>query len=149
MDAKAKKRILIAKDVLKLLDAKKISPKRGVYINLSDVKVTDEEIPLEKILKSKKSCQACALGSLLYAYVNRFNEVRAGDIAEPDLHIASRDYLSLNPHQGDCTVVLSKYFYYHQLHLIEGCFEGRFGYKQQSLRSIMNNVIKNKGEFIP
>jgi len=81
---KAEKRVLIAKDVLKLLGAKRFKAKTGnAYLRVNkNITQKHIDLPLEEILKTTKNCEACALGSLFYAHVNRFNQVKVHDLEE-------------------------------------------------------------------
>jgi hypothetical protein len=142
---KAEKRVLIAKDVLELLDAGKFKAKTGNGYFKTNKRISSGNInfPLEKILKTTKECEVCALGALFYAHVNRFNQIKANDLG-----LVKGDILYCG--WDDATSNLSKYFFREQLHNIERDFEkdgspGRIA--NDKLSKIMNNIIKNKGEY--
>jgi len=146
---KTEKRVLIAKDVLELLAQEKIHEARGSYMSLNayDNIFFNKEDSLEKSLKNLQySCQVCALGSLLYAHVNRFNEVKTGAVMHGPW---------FGPDQKETMDPLLSYFSKSQLALIENYFEG-YDYEKGnyltfrvSIETIMKNIIKNKGSFKP
>ena len=157
---KAKKRVLIAKDVIKLLDLKKIKSVRGLYLNLNGEDTKDSNAPVEKVLKKKKSCQVCALGSLFYAHVNRFNKVKVKNLRN-EYYDARWNHPNnqFEATQFNICKPLHSYFSQEQLLLIEDYFEENNIYsstvndyipaKKMSIRAIMENIIKNNGTFIP
>lgn len=161
-NAKALKRIEIAKEVLHLLEEKKIRAKGGYYIR-----------PNYYLPKSQQniSCEVCAVGALVIAALHSGNP--------PD--IAGND-------PDKVLKILEPYFDFKQLALIEAAFEGNeygeniratlfsmsdynndercskyFVYNDEFVRArrmfkerdyneilteIMENIIHNDGEFV-
>jgi len=164
--SKAELRVEIAKDVLKLLEAKKITAKSMVYIEVSDRDDYHKEgLSLKGILPKVKKCKVCALGSMFYGYVNRHNSYNLSATG------------SINAIQAsEMRILLSDIFSRKQLQLIEGAFEqGDYSdfndYAESTIERtikfrkrnsdkvqvsdkkamslIMKNIIKNKGTFKP
>jgi hypothetical protein len=180
LSAKAKMRILIAKDTLKWLAAKKLKLAPGTYFNLPNKSVPtnnskkDLNRKLDKVLETvSKPCDVCALGGMFYSMVRRYDGVK--------LYEGNTEYAS-GPNGSEVYVSsvtgsivydrLKKYFSAQQLGLIETAFEETimgncvnndndyyrledarvFAYNKPSatrLKMIMENIIKNKGEFNP
>lgn len=164
-----KKRVMLARDVLRSLDQERIKAQTGHYVNgfesdsdssraefnekLSSTGEADE-IPLT-IPMYGEDCTVCAKGALFVAKVDRLNGVTVGDFVS---------YADLDPSR-----FLLDYFSRRQLDLIEAAFERDrmsldpydsdakaaiafgSGYVShaQRMRAIMENVIENNGEFRP
>lgn len=110
--------------------------------------------------KRVNRCKVCALGSIFVSAVNLYNgvEFKSGNEA-----CEAFESLELSP--------LSKYFSPHELSFIETCFEGEdsahwtdidgkdsaiaiaynrsFPSSKSRLVSIMKNIVRNKGNFVP
>src|SRR5579885_1896683 len=97
--SKAEQRVAIAKDVLKQLKAKKIRPKFGVYLgmpsrsddlnfrkhlipNLMDEKLNDKD--LQEVLQKIPTCEACALGSMFYCSVKKYDNYPIAKLREEE-----------------------------------------------------------------
>lgn len=165
---KAEKRVLIAKDVLKNLKAKKLEVATGTYCTFfkGNSQVEFKVGCLQKQLQNKTNikCECCALGSAFYSYImkfNNFNVTEDGDeyFNETDMNVLERIFTPL------------------QLSMIESAFEGcamverinhdfdqaynhiailrsiEFGDKYYNdaprLQSIMQNIVDNNGTFKP
>jgi hypothetical protein len=157
----AKKRVAIAKDVIKALDAKVFKPRCGfayVYFDcnssvsrLRELVDNDQRlfgsIGLDE-LRAIESCTVCALGSMFIAHSRL-----GGDVSVKDAILQNYEDK------------LEGYFELSQLDLIENTFESRcsdddvkdagiraFAREHKSadarLRAIMKNIIDNDGEFI-
>lgn len=171
MKYKNKDAVLVAKDVLKLLDKKIIKAEKGTYLDYSEsleerVDPEDYWSPWQRKqdlpadlktylhkLKPEKACRVCAIGSCFLARVYRKNEAPLEDFSRAEMQDALAGVFSEN-----------------QLALIETAFEMSFSYQNANtgedawnaiefgrkyatekgrLRAIMNNIIANGGEFVP
>ena len=159
----AQKRVLIAKDVLTQLKLRRIKAKTGRYINLSyevESKFYGEEFQPLFLQRKIPRCTACALGAIMISCTAFNNNQKVGDPAlgcNLGQMIKDGDLIS----NGSTDI-----FTLEQLSLIEQAFEqgaGEFfgaapktvefgrGYRTDSsrLKAIMENIIRNKGTFIP
>lgn len=150
-------RIAIAKDVLGRIEAKKIIPMRGNFINpLNDFMVDESQEP---------ECMACAIGSILLCCVSRNKSSVKNFLMYSGSIALNRE----NIHKA-----LESYFSSDQLNLIEAAFEhtnaystdpnvsdlykaSKFRkdaeldsqYNEKVLIRIMTNIIDNDGVFVP
>lgn len=157
---KAEKRVIIAKDVLKQLKAKKIKAERFTYLDENFTTDYAEEDMREALNKTEEPCSACGVGSLCIALVLRENDFKVP--------------CGINV-LGAILKKLTKYFSMKQLALIETAFEGKTRdihdmveeklplsiiYRaetftrgcftvEEMLIKIMKNIIKNEGTFKP
>lgn len=177
--SKAEVRVLVAKDVLKMLKSKRIKAQRGTYL-IGDKKfqallelLSQKEInpywtklDVTKQLPVPKACTACALGSCFIAALDRFNELKIGEF----------ELYGRYPMRESYTGYLEQWFTRRQLNLIECAFEGggriceaalspedahaaiRFRSNiladdvrgaRAVLEAIMENIVNNKGTFKP
>lgn len=172
---KDKKRVMIAKDVLRQLKSGKLVANTGSYVGISHYRLEDAGIedPHTADIRSNyskiDSCTVCALGACLMSATKFGNILDFGDVGGRLRSISNEKVKKL----------FSKIFTPKQLLLVEVAFEGnswgadRYGrdvlgadlsydeaeacdnfycrYKKDGnrLRGIMKNIIKNKGEFIP
>jgi len=162
-----KKRVAIAKDVLKHLDAQRIEADKGRYF-VPETQHIYAGKQLKDVLPKIKHCKVCALGSMFYSYVSKYNN-----------YIIPKYGVRGVNNQADKMRDLMDMFTRQQLNLIETAFERRvieidersvsktvlyramdFGERKgiggwdddrddRTLRAIMDNVIKNKGTFRP
>ena len=162
---KSEKRIAIAKDVIKLIKAKKITVQTEHYF-IARTKSSYIGKQLKEVLPKIKTCQVCALGGLFYSYVMKYN----------NYEIAGSGIGSVNVRDGNMRRLLEDIFTLKQLTLIECAFEkadinhqcslvdctitimikaihyrGKNNLKtdKDALIHIMQNIIKNKGTFKP
>jgi len=148
-----KKRVAVAKDVLKQLRLKKYIATRGLYFEPGSGE--DEDLieegrkdgkDLQEILP-KITCRVCAKGAILASRVNLYNEFPLDKDTDID-HVAAN--------------VSCEVFGESQANLIEVTFEGytswntaaskfhkKYKTSEGTLRGIMNNIIKNNGVFKP
>lgn len=164
----ARKRVVIAQDVLDQLDLRRLVPTFGKYLEVPDEVAQkfsswdddDESIQVHEALDGV-SCKVCGIGSLFVAAVDRANECTVADMDQPQNDYFMREYL------GD-------FFDLEQLVLVEAAFEGRlinsmetdlteyspevlaairFASKVRSasgrLKKIMQNIVDNGGTFVP
>lgn len=125
----AEKRVMIAKDVLEHLDAKKIQAKQGAWVRSGDDwdgsiahqdEKFDEFVQMCDVLDKVEACDACALGGLFVCAVKRADELTVKDALswnKKDV-IVNYDVLSNYMHQ---------FFTGPQLRLIEIAFENGHG----------------------
>lgn len=162
----SQKKVLIATDVLKQIKAKKYIAKRGYYVD-AIIYNGDYHESVKENFKKLRNCTVCAMGSILVSTTN-FKNVLTFD----DIDIGSNE----NSHAWD---LLKDIFEPKEIHLIENCFEGfdengcrvafgrfnmpedtsveevadsyknKFNDSEKRLISIMKNIIRNKGKFIP
>jgi hypothetical protein len=116
------KRVMIAKDVIQAIEAEEVIPTACIYIRDTD---------------PEEGCQACALGAMFISRCNFLGEKK------PDIAFNST-----------CTGGLSEYFTSQELSEIEDAFEGwsddgvNMPPAKTRMRLIMQNIIRNKGEFV-
>lgn len=151
----AEKRVEIAKDVIARLRADKIISDPGSLmgdcdeIELSDLSAQD--------FFNNKPCHVCAKGALICSWVGNFNHYSKAEFGRfnYDFRIGSKTY----PKE------LIDLFGMEQLSIIEREFEqSQYGWcvvknidfrpnysspYHKNLRTIMENIVKNKGTFIP
>jgi hypothetical protein len=144
---KREARVQVAKDVLAQIQRRRFLATRGIYVGSLFNKNGDEvgcpndlcEKPTNKVLRGK-SCEVCAIGSLVVA-----RALRAKDTIDVGALDGMRDPL------GDL-------FTDDELGTIEGAFEGSCagGYRwdfirdaDENLKTIMRNIVRNKGKFKP
>lgn len=169
----ARKRILLAKDVLRLLQERKIVAQQDKYFENKNIilsEVSSEESFQKLLQESKEPCEVCAVGSLLVCAVKRYNKAKIKDIR----YGAARDDNSLGSDDAFCFMkILQRYFSKEQIVLIESafektsrgidsCFHGNLQpddlliaqekYKdmdsEQTMIAIMQNIIDNNGTFV-
>lgn len=164
-------RVILARDVLAQMEAHEIRATYGEYVSLPPTSMMDwitngpdqEPLDLRELLrKDPRACKVCARGALFIAKVKRFNAVTTQDVPTPHSWRAMSRYL------GE--------FSREQLALMEMAFEGNdihdeLDGEQHSaiaawrieqlmplisedeesilLKAIMQNVIANRGEFVP
>lgn len=153
-------RIKIIKDVIASLTSNKYSATQGLYVKLPSSKLAkfsryeQLNIALEDV---SESCRVCGIGGIFLSAVTLNNKYTVGDYDSHDGGSSKlRDYL--NPWFSD-----------DQLDLIETAFERDstmskhsgndvdlardFGRKYLAsklrLLAICNNILENKGEFVP
>ncbi len=162
----SEKRILVAQDIISLLEAGRITA-GSTYITLPSatkvkLKCGDYAGAREAILDSQDSCECCAKGAIMLSltlYNNQEKDFTGWNyLHRKDLEFARKYNIFKNG--------LLDIFTQSQLHLIEIWFEGwdRYmgigqyqhwikGYtelsKKDRLIKIMQNLIDNGGDFIP
>lgn len=163
-------RVLIAQDVLALLDAEAIHLGKGTYIEEYGPSGSDPNTLMHTVVAewlSQGSCRVCAIGATLLAAVRRFDDLRVTPFLEVGVQAECREPM---------IEYLSRFFEREQLDLIEIAFEestrilgldpdtiesGRLAAAQsfrkyhavyggaETLRLIFTNIISNGGTFIP
>jgi len=159
MDKKAKERVAIAKDAMAWAKLGALIPITMAYVNPIDGKIGNElrentdysKVQARDVVVG--TCEVCALGGLLMAKAVRYDNVLASELLD-------------TPHTK-----LSEHFSLDQLKLIEYAFEGwrdggvradgngmsygqphpwyhAFPDTMDRFLAIMQNIIRNKGEFV-
>jgi hypothetical protein len=163
--------VSVAKDVLKQLTSRFFKAKKGDYLNIIGLKETIKApAKMDKAFTSIKlnggRCEVCGIGACFTSLVNIGDTVNTNPVFGK----------TISKHSSGMTDpmrrVLRKVFTSEQLTLIECAFEvgvsyvdkdyisfeerekaSDFGEKYRTdaarLKAIMNNIIKNKGTFIP
>jgi hypothetical protein len=170
--SRARRRITIARDVLAQLGTRLLA-KRNVYVSMDSLKWLDDSTKnkqLQTIFKKEKECTVCAVGALFLCGIERANDLK---VAEADVNIYSGS-IGGQVNFG----YLHRFFATDQLQLIEAAFENRdmrtctgldhdgveasdgdiddaidfgrlFEDDEERLRFIMQNIVVNKGQFVP
>ncbi len=156
---KAEKRVLIAKDVLKMLSNKKIIAGRGIFTNVFefDPELGGESFQTLLLGKDKVKCECCALGGLMTSCIGYVNDMTLDE---------SHSELKWSGGTSIAARKLQNFFSFEQLKLIEQAFEEGQGYyfsqpnkkavsfaenlnPTAALKKIMKNIIENNGTFVP
>lgn len=169
---KAERRVAIAKDVLAQLRLERYVATEGVYVDhrVAELASTAPDKPLEKLLPQVKSCEVCALGACFLSAVRKYNDVKAGEIDDPETFMRY-DGSMMTEHMFNDTTMrtkLARHFTDAQTGLIESAFERMpmgsltdegaadaidFGHcydtDHDRLVAIMKNIVKNDGTFKP
>lgn len=164
---KAKKRVVIAQDVIANIKSGKYTPRESYYVDKLNI-----EGSIKDQFDEIQDCKVCALGSCILSIVKFENNLTAREV---DLRSAD-DFVE----SAKIRNLLSLAFDKRQLALIEAAFEKgvnfytngeyqvpdqyeltseeskatkkfykRFKSDKTRLIGIMSNIIKNNGEFIP
>lgn len=121
------KRVMIAKDVIKRLDAKNLIAKQGEVVEL----ITNPPLstnyfnePFQQIINNKEtSCKVCGKGAMLCAYIGRVNKFSFGDTKKWD-NGYYHDKISHRDTFDKVHPKLEEIFTIQQIDLIETAFEG-------------------------
>jgi hypothetical protein len=173
----ADKRVLIAKDVINLIESKKIIPTSGEWVSPDYSNYNDHDYDaMQKhsfqktfLEGSVKKCECCALGSMMVSCTLFKNKVKMAQLDD-----GAMDYPTIQNHRSQDFMGFRNIFSHDQCMLIEIAFEQgkgyfftpetedpndinsraiKFGKKYRSNKSrllaIMKNVVKNKGTFKP
>ena len=167
---KAAKRVMIAKDVLEQLQAKRIVAKKGTYCTFKlnevrTIKKSDNKSVRENFHNGAiTSCKTCGIGAIMLSTILFKNGINV----QHNIQFASVWNDSDTDQQA--TALVLKYFDEQQLRLIEAAFEcwsvrrfvndqllaeqasnfgALFSSPTKRLKAIMENIIRNKGTFVP
>lgn len=139
-------KLAICKDVLGRISSGSLSIKRNVYLVTKNDSCYDDlvKIPFGKTIEESdldlisRECEVCALGAMLLSLVSKTKKCPADKITGKMAGVFK---------------VLREVFPLEQLNLIEDYFEFKWVDKYPEdvvrLRQIMENCVKNKGNFIP
>lgn len=134
----ARRRVMIAKDALGQIKARKFVPVSGLYVKAPNCYVDPFE-PLQPVLLSPDApvCDCCAKGAIFLSYVRLANN-----------HTGSPHWIA----HSDLIRTIGKQWPRPNLNLIERYFEDGDGSRaddRKRMLHVLNNVIKNKGTFKP
>lgn len=157
--SKPRRRVAIARDVIAQLATGKLVATSGIYVESPNLKTYDSNVELQSLLLPPTvSCDVCGIGSLFVCGIQRANKFTTGDAKADDGSGAVSGRIAFK--------YLERFFDRSQLQLIEATFEG-WGSSQcvsfhdsvrivddgeadkARLRLIMENIIANKGTFVP
>lgn len=159
--SKEEAKVLIAKDVLKQIAAKRIIASTGRYISIDNLDEDNNYEQLHEVLESTTVCEVCALGSLIYSRAMVANKISSDVMDGDDL-----DWDSLS--------ILEQHFTAKELTELEYLFElgdwGKYAKEisverkqeisgvreklrllseEDRLIKLMSNIIDNNGNFVP
>lgn len=152
---KAKQCVAIAKDVIKQLNAGMYdTSEKFTYLKINDILPPNRDLQSYfgggKTATGKKRkpkpCYVCAKGALFVSYVRKYDGVKAKDI---------RVDVVDGVHEESIVEPLLSCFSEEQLDLIETAYEGLYDWRRKypgrtdRLRAIAQNIIDNKGTFVP
>jgi hypothetical protein len=160
--SESEKRIVILKDALKHLKAKRISAETGCVMEV--IGAAKDELStrqLQEIIK-EKSCKVCQRGALLFSMVWRSNNFIV-DPAKTSFNYANTSFGSFHGEDELVDPFLETLFSEDQLKLMESAFERTtlhgqpkardFGEQYDSdddrMEAILKNAIENEGIFKP
>lgn len=151
---KAEQRVLIAKDLIARLNAKKFKAQPMVYLR-APVDVSDKEALVKDAL-AKVPCRGCQIGGFFVCAIDRHNSLKINDVSLGD----RGDGKSFDA--DEMRSYLGQWFSPVTLLDVEAVFEGdvssggidftpicRVFSPDKRMRLIANNIIANKGIFKP
>jgi len=146
----AERRVMVAKDVIAQIKAKRFFATEGTYVDAVDAipDGTRMDAPLRNILKKVPECHVCAKGAAFLSLVRLANTVKVGDVL---------DYYGEKVENGPENLdkvawnFLEQFFPIDLLDEMERAFEDMYhGYEiddaDERLTAIMQNVIDNDGK---
>ncbi len=166
-EEKRKLRVLVAKDVIKAIDAGKLQTRTGVYVGLEwdkddVVSKMEGKTSKQQAVIAQEECEVCAMGACFLSLVKVDNKFDLRGKLDK-----SEDGLGKEEVVGRLKAVFSP----KQLALIECAFEGKnasrvfdspeeveraavefgedAGGDEDALYATMKNIVKNKGFFLP
>jgi len=170
--SKQAKRVAIAKDVIAQIKLDVYNAKTGVYVSNLDIPDVDDASGMQlcELLIPGTTCDVCARGALFCSLVRKQNNVTLDDVGIDSYYGNDIDPYNFEDSENDI-------WGNDQIGLIESAFECKnmwyggtddydsednesktekaiaFGKKYKSAESrmigIMENIIKNKGTFVP
>jgi hypothetical protein len=170
----AQRRVMVAKDVIDLLKNDKINATTGCWVEINEL--YDTEVSLQKCILDNScdlSCDCCALGSIMVSLVGFKNRVKCGEVDSlnfGDIYDGERDVVGIKNlftktqlqmieiayecgdgyfdedaeyKSGDNVTIASS--------IVKKCVKYGLRIENEEARivSIMRNIIRNGGEFIP
>lgn len=168
----AQKRVILAKEIISQIKAERFLARRGNFCKIENRGAFKDLDSIQKLFLSKKipNCTVCALGSILMAQTIFANKENIGDY-ESDFYDLGK---TIKYKTGDTKNGIVKLFGLEQIKLIEQAFEMGQGYFKKyeldnklpdthkaidfgnqyfssdvRLINIMENIISNKGTFVP
>jgi hypothetical protein len=171
---KSQIQVAIAKDVVKQVKLNKFIASRGNYLEITDRTFENKLYSLNRVTPKKhvqeriKTCSVCAIGGVFVAAFNKFDKLSAQDLVTNDDSMMV-DYLK-KWFPTDQLRLMEAAFEDDQIvsgiGMVEGAdFEAAQEFRTKVLRrrqnasvdaqdralllAIMENVVKNKGTFVP
>ncbi len=173
---KAKKRVMIARDVIAQLNANRFIASPGEWARFDGLEKSKENTELCDLLAKNRKCEVCGVGALFVSAVEHANRISVADV-KSDLDSYDLDY-NEGIEQSTAFEYLEQYFDKEQLDLIEQAFEQGKGVTYTNsddglaarrfcdheddqigeylddrphlrMRLIMENIIANNGTFVP
>jgi hypothetical protein len=161
------RRVLVCKDVLAQLKAKKYIAQAGQWVKSIAAPIGKDGCSLQEIIHQDELpvCSCCALGGLMLSTVKYANKVKLnlGDKRYTiNYSVPLNDYMRHSPTSSETSVQLRKVFDARTLENIESVFElgdGLFGFDtcapeewydlnaESRMVAIMENIIANDGVF--
>ena len=170
--SKAQKRVMIAQDVIAQIKAKRYVPESGTFViaNWSEkIDYKDHSDNIQEAFQKKQieTCQVCALGGLFMSCTNLNNNTNFEQLEQAE------DLGEMIDNEERISNGMDKFFSVNQLKLIETYFENAQGYfrdyevsinipeshrnafhnqyldDDERMIAIMENIVNNKGTFIP
>jgi uncharacterized protein YkuJ len=140
---KNEKAVLVAKDVLAQIDAKRYVPEVGRYLKVIDDREAyelDDNDDIRTNFDKVPQCQVCALGSMLLSCTRLGNKLRFEDIDLTGMSIYKF-------HNEKIKSLFESIFDGYQLLLIENAFEGASYHDKRYSKHILNFEL-NEDDFI-
>jgi len=151
-----KRRMKLAKDVIAHIRAKLIKPVTATYFELRGSKY-DDNFPSSStqadLAIKEFSCEACAIGSLFVADVMLRDRATLQNVDNGTfrrrrlLQHFGREQLGLIESAFECTTQFT--VGWSDLGPKAVRFGGRYKTSRGRMLAIMNNIVKNKGQFVP
>lgn len=157
---KAEQRVVIAKDLIARLDAKRFKASGGYFQATTRIPlkaVANDEAQVKEVFAAKV-CRGCELGGMFAAALDRCNALKLEDLS-PDSRVRQG-----HVDEYDIRDYLGRWFSNRTLHELEYAFEGweshytEIDYEQfyravpnaeKRMRLITQNIIDNNGTFKP
>jgi hypothetical protein len=162
----AEKRVAIAQDVIRHMDAKRIIPLHGTFLAPYRGRLFEpgSDVELSDALKTGPVCECCQVGAMMYSAVLLADALKVSELESSASHYGINSF--------DIWNYLAQWFTDEQLNLIEYTFEGGNGatsvdeiddaetcehaemfhdeYDDEGhrMRAICENIIANGGEFV-
>jgi hypothetical protein len=167
----SEKRVTIARDVIAQLAVGRLVATTGLWLAspngmLFDDSDAEKDLELQAVLKKTKTCEGCAMGGLFMCAVERANKLKVSELVNVDTDEDGESFVTDGEVQGDDAFsYLKRFFSKGQLEMIETAFEQgggatSAGFESESfaenvedpgerMRLIMENIVVNKGKFVP
>lgn len=144
---KAEQRVVIAKDLIARLKAKKFTALSGTYLMAQDV-LDDEDgnAQVRDVLKGQE-CRGCQIGGMFLCAIDRYDRLKVRDVGDS----------GIEDNDGAFRKYLSRWFSADTLTEVEEAFEGCGKFEdwfeendndEIRMVKIAQNIIRNKGKFI-
>lgn len=140
-------RMLVAKDIISRVEIGKFVAQRGTYSEIKNYDVyssTGGNESAQKVLRTNK-CAVCAKGALVMSWVAMFNNKTVADVlGAEEIDEVNRIFPRLM--RNAMEAAFEKFRYLTVSH--SGTIAFNDEPKRWSLRRIMENIIRNNGDFV-